>query len=284
MEAFGSPKRIKHMETMILAEMEPGSFFWWFVRDFWSVIWTICAIATPCFIVWKILDSRRLRWECPRRGGKRSWCDDDKAELGWGSVAGVVACVIWPLIFSGCGPWLDDEEQADLDATREVERQAEIQQQKFARDVDRRAERARIEAESKAAVERSLAENRTRVLQRLAQFSRSDGARITQIIEQLKAAEEGLRGKIIGLKEVLVDVGNEPEEDQEYRSWGQMLERLIRDRHDLERKLEDAFLASERFRLAPSDAFKTEMTGHISKGNELANKFAGRYRELMQWK
>ena len=83
---------------------------------------------------------------------------------------------------------------------------------------------------------------------------------------------------------MLVGVGNDPEKDQEYLSWGQMLERLIRDRHDLERKLEDAFLASERFRLAPSDAFKTEMTGHISKGNELANEFAGRYRELMQMK
>ena len=269
MEALGSPKRIKHMETMILAEMEPGSFFWWFVRDFWSVVWTICAISTSCFIVWKILDTGK--W----------WSAKDKEELGGGT--GVIACVIWPIFFSGgsgCGPWLDDGERDDLTHAQRNARRAKMKQIV----AEENAEVARIEATRKAEIEQSLAENRTRVLQELAQFYRSDGARITQIIEQFKAAEEGLRGKIIGLKEVLVGVGNDPKKDQEYLSWGQMLERLIRDRRDLERNLEDAFLASERFRLAPSDAFKTEMTGHISKGNELANEFADRYRELMQMK
>ena len=195
----------------------------------------------------------------------------------------ITACVIWPLIFSGCsgcGPWLDDGEQDALTQVEEAKSRAKMEQIAAAFE----AKVARIEATRKAEIEQSLAENRTRVLQELAQFSRSEGARITQIIEQLKAAEEGLRGNIIGLKEVLVGVGNDPKKDQEHLSWRQMLERLIRDRRDLERKLEDAFLASERFRLAPSDAFKTEMTGHISKGNELANEFAGRYRELMQMK
>lgn len=264
MEALSSPKQIEHMETMILAEMEPGSFSWWFVRDTWSVVWAICAIATLNFIVRKITDAGN--W----------WSDDDKVELGLGFGAGVITCVIWPLIFSGCsgcGPWLDDGERDDLThALRAKMEQIVAEENAVAARI-----RARIDATRKA-------KNKEVVMQHLCFFSTSEGARITQIIKQLKAAEEGLREKIIGLKEVLVGVGNDPEKDQEYLSWGGMLQRLIRDRRDLERKLEDAFLASERFRLAPSDVFKAEMTGHISKGNELANEFAGRYRALMQTK
>ena len=275
MEGHGSPKRIKHMETMMLAEMEPGSFFWWFFRNFLSVVWTLCAVIT-LFLINCIIISK----------GTTGFTGSKLKGIFQVSVTFIFFCV-FPMapalsmfVDVGCGPWLVDDERAGIIQACEVERQAKIVQV----NVERRAEATRIEAERKAVVERSLTENQTRALQRLAQFSDSEGASITQIIEQLKAAEEGLRGKIIGLKEVLVGVGNDPEKDQEYLSWGQMLERLIRDRHDLERKLEDAFLASERFQLAPSDAFKTEMTGHISKGIELANEFAGRYRELMQWK
>ena len=188
---------------------------------------------------------------------------------------GCVLIIIFLLLLGGC---------QECSNEREAERKAKIEQD-LAEEIE---DAARIEAERKAEAVRIETERKAKnmkvVMQRLALFSVSEGARITETVDYLKAAEEGLRGNISGLHEVLVGVGNDPEKDHEFLSWGRMLQRLTRDRHDLERKLEDAFLASERFRLAPSDAFKTEMTGHISKGNELANEFAGRYRELMQMK
>lgn len=103
---------------------------------------------------------------------------------------------------------------------REAKRKAKIEQdlaekkeEAARREAERKSEAVRIETERKA-------KNKKVVMQRLALFSETDCARITQIIEQLKSAEERLRGKISALHKVLVGVGNDPEKDQEYLSWG----------------------------------------------------------------
>ena len=258
------------METMIFAATEPGSFKWWFFRDFWSVIWTICLLAS-IFI-----------GGCIAHEGEGIW-----AGLGAGSGMGSVACVLWPLLFSGCsgcGPWLDDTERAILATAHEMERQAKIEQVA----IEQRAEAARIETEQRAEAARIEAEHKAEckaiVEQRLSRFSKYEGNRIGETIEQLKAAEDELGSNISSLREVILELGNNPEDDKEWNSWRNLLKRITRDRMGLEQSLEVAFLASERFRLAPSSKFKGEMMANISTGNQLANELTGKYRELLQSK
>ena len=72
--------------AIFLAEMEPGSFFWWIARDFWSVLWTICAIAAFLLIILTIYN------ECG------SWIRSDTQDLCVGGGYGIIVCMIWPFL------------------------------------------------------------------------------------------------------------------------------------------------------------------------------------------
>ena len=122
------------------------------------------------------------------------------------------------------------------------------------------------------------------VLKRLAVFSKSEGSRIATLIYELKLVETSLEKKIIELQKTLEAFGRHPASDTEFISWNRQLAALKTDQVHLSGKLEEAFIWSEKFRLAPSAEHKAEYTARIIECNTLATELAGRYQGLLELK
>ena len=243
---------------MILAEMEPGSFFWWFVRDFWSVVWTICAIAAFLFIILKIYS------DCG------SWVRNDTQDLCAGGVYGIIVCMIWPFLSisflgcSGCGPWLDDEDQANLIQVVAAKSLAKMEQPNSSPPIGNVA---------------SVSD----VSERMELFCREEGHQVTALIENLKAAEVNLHRNIDDYKNTLSGLGRNLN-NTTVHAWELLARDMAVDRQKLEENLKQAFLWSEKFRLAPSAGHKAELAARVSEGNELVAEISSRYHEFIKIK
>jgi len=248
--------------------MEPGSFFWWFVRDFWSVVWTVSAIAVFLLITLSIFEN----WEAwgqpkPFRGKK---CKTNTKGLCVGGGYGIIACVIWPFLSisflgcSGCGPWLDDEDQANLIQVVAAKSLAKMEQPNSSPPV------------------RNVA-SVSDVSERMQSFSRGEGHRVTALIENLKAAEVNLHGNIDDYKNTLSGLGRNLN-NTTVHEWELLARDVGVDRQKLEENLKQAFLWSEKFRLAPSVGHKAELTARVSEGNELVAEISSRYHKLIKIK
>jgi hypothetical protein len=248
------------MGTMILAEMEPGSFFWWIGRGPWSVVWTICAIAAFSLITGYIYEG----WE--------GWGRTDTKGLCVVGSYGIIAFVIWPLLSisflgcSGCGPWLDDEEQVNLIQVVAAKNLAKMEQPNSSPPV------ANVASVSD-------------VSERMELFSREEGHQVTALIENLKAAEVNLQGNINEYKNTRKGLGRSTYyADGPIHKWELLARDMAVDRQKLEENLKQAFLWSEKFRLAPSAGHKAELAARVSEGNELVAEISSRYHELIKIK
>ena len=121
------------------------------------------------------------------------------------------------------------------------------------------------------------------VSERMQLFSREEGHQVTALIENLKAAEVNLQGNINEYKKTLSGLGRYLN-NTTIHEWELLARDVGVDRQKLEENLKQAFLWSEKFRLAPSAGHKAELAARVSEGNELVSEISSRYHELMKIK
>ena len=121
------------------------------------------------------------------------------------------------------------------------------------------------------------------VSERMESFSRGEGHQVTALIENLKAAEVNLQGNIDDYKNTLSGLGRNLN-NTTIHEWELLARDVGVDRQKLEENLKQAFLWSEKFRLAPSAGHKAELAARVSEGNELVAEISSRYHELMKIK
>ena len=121
------------------------------------------------------------------------------------------------------------------------------------------------------------------VSERMELFSRGEGHQVTALIENLKAAEANLQGNINEYKNTLSSLGRNLNYTT-IHEWELLARDVGVDRQKLEENLKQAFLWSEKFRLAPSAGHKAELAARVSEGNELAAEISSRYHELIKIK
>ena len=119
------------------------------------------------------------------------------------------------------------------------------------------------------------------VSERMESFSRGEGHQVTALIENLKAAEVNLQGNINEYKNTLKGLGRSTYyADGPIHKWELLARDMAVDRQKLEENLKQAFLWSEKFRLAPSAGHKAELAARISEANALVAQISNRYHEL----
>ena len=121
------------------------------------------------------------------------------------------------------------------------------------------------------------------VSQRMASFCLGEGHQVAALVENLKAAEANMQVSITDYKSTLTALGRSLDDSTIYE-WELLAQALTKDRQELEEKLKEAFLWSEKFRLAPSEGHKAELAARISEGNALAAAISNRYRNLTTMK
>jgi len=125
--------------------------------------------------------------------------------------------------------------------------------------------------------------NGASVSERMQSFNREEGHQVAALIENLKAAEVNLQGNINEYKNTLSGLGRNLD-NTTIHEWEWLARDMAVDRQKLEENLKQAFLWSEKFRLAPSAGHKAKLAARVSEGNELVAEISSRYHELIKIK
>jgi hypothetical protein len=114
----------------------------------------------------------------------------------------------------------------------------------------------------------------------LEKFYLGEGRMILRARQELDAFEEDWMGRIRDLGRAIRDTGRNPDHDPDYIAWNERLDKLRRDRRQLNAMANDAYISWVKFRQIPSSGSEKRFEQILSEGKAQGVLISNRYRQL----
>ena len=116
--------------------------------------------------------------------------------------------------------------------------------------------------------------------QELDNFKSSEGRELQSKIEDLGIQDNALSESIEKLRSLLEKLDKDPESDEDYLAWKKKREDLRDEKGNLEKRLEETFLAYSKFKLTPTSEQEERWKNLLSDGEQDAEKLKRQYEDL----
>ena len=116
--------------------------------------------------------------------------------------------------------------------------------------------------------------------QELDNFLSGEGRELQSKIEDLGIQDNALSESIEKLRSLLEKLDKDPESDEDYLAWKKKREDLRDEKGNLEKRLEETFLAYSKFKLTPTSEQEERWKNLLSDGEQDAVRLKNQYEDL----